>query len=113
MLAAGALRFYLDENVPVAVAEQLGRRSIEAITVRDLGLQGDPDVDHLTRAAEMGYVLCTYDTDYVELAAGGINHTGIIIGQPEKHWVGEWVKGLELFHAVYSADEMRDRVEYL
>ena len=30
------VRFYLDENVQVAIAEQLKRRGIDAITVRDL-----------------------------------------------------------------------------
>ena len=36
-----AIRFYLDENAPVAIAEQLKRRHIEAITVRDLKELGD------------------------------------------------------------------------
>jgi len=108
-----ALRFYLDENVQIVVAEQLKQRGIEAVTVRDLGRLGDDDDNHLQRATAMGYVLCTYDTDYVELAAEGIEHAGIIIGQPEKHWIGEWVKGLTLYHAVYDADEMKNRLDYL
>ncbi len=61
----------------------------------------------------MGYVLCTHDADYVALASEGFEHAGMVFGQPEKHWIGEWVKGLELIHAVYTADEMRNRVEYL
>ncbi|MCL4246907.1 MAG: hypothetical protein KJ065_02020 [Anaerolineae bacterium] len=61
----------------------------------------------------MGYVLCTYDTGFVALASGGVDHAGIIIGQPEKHWIGEWVKGLTLYHTVYEAEEMRNRLEYL
>ncbi len=75
--------FYLDENLPVAIAEQLKQRGIEAVTVRDLGRLGDNDESHLRRAANLGYVLCTYDTDYVQLASEGFEHTGIIIGQPE------------------------------
>jgi hypothetical protein len=31
----------------------------------------------------------------------------------DKHWIGDWVKGLELIHAVYTADEMQNHVEYL
>ena len=33
-------RFYLDENVQVVIAEQLRKRGIEAVTVRDLGTLG-------------------------------------------------------------------------
>ncbi len=65
------------------------------------------------RATRMGFVLCTYDSDYIELASTGIEHAGIIKGDAEKHWIGEWVKGLELIHAVYTPDEMHNHVEYL
>lgn len=41
------VRFYLDENVQIVIAEQLKRRGIDAITVRDLGLLGDDDLNHL------------------------------------------------------------------
>ncbi|MCZ7541452.1 MAG: DUF5615 family PIN-like protein [Anaerolineae bacterium] len=108
-----SLRFYLDENVPVAVANQLRRQGIEAVTALDLGVLGDSDINHLRRASEMGYVLCTYDADYLELASGGMEHAGIVFGRAEQHWIGEWVKGLILCYAVYTAQDMRNRVEYL
>jgi hypothetical protein len=47
------------------------------------------------------------------VASEGMNHAGIVLGQAEKHCVDEWVKGLELIYAVYSAEEMMNRVEYL
>jgi hypothetical protein len=97
----------------VVIAEQLKRRGIEAVTVRDLELLGDEDVNHLERATAMGCVLCTHDADFIALATAGIEHTGIVFGQQEKHFIGEWVNGLALIHAVYTAEEMRNRVEYL
>ena len=97
MLAAN-LRFYLDENVQIAIAEQLRRRGIEVVTVRELNLLADSDTNHLQRATQMGFVLCTHDTDFVQLAAQGFQHTGIIKGNAHKHTVGDWVKGLELAH---------------
>lgn len=112
MLAA-SLRFYLDENVEVVIARQLQRHGIEIVTVRDLNLLGDEDINHLNRATEMGRVLCTYDADYIELATSGIEHAGIVFGQPEKHGIGWWVQSLLLIHAVYTAEEMKNRVEYL
>jgi predicted nuclease of predicted toxin-antitoxin system len=48
---AANIRFYLDENVPVAVATQLKRRQIEVVTARDLHALGDSDEHHFQRAA--------------------------------------------------------------
>jgi hypothetical protein len=112
-LAAAGLRFYLDENLPVEIARQLQSRNIEVVTVRELGALGDSDENHLTRATQMGYVLCTYDTDYVALATQGVEHAGIVIGQPESHHIGEWVNWLELMHAVYTPEDLHNHVEYL
>jgi len=112
-MAAESLRFYLDENIPLEVARQLQTRGIDVITVRDLGFLGDSDFNHLQRATSLGRVLCTFDTDYVELAASGITHCGIVVGQPEIHHIGEWVKWLELMHAVYHSEETHNLVEYL
>lgn len=61
----------------------------------------------------MGYVLCTYDTDYVQLAMNGIEHCGISIARPEQHWVGAWVVGLAPYHTVFSATAMLNRLDYL
>lgn len=85
---AARIRFYLDENVQTFIAEQLKRRGIEVVTVRELGLLGDEDINHLERAAQMGYVLCTHDSDYVDLAADGREHAGIVFGQQHKHTIG-------------------------
>ncbi len=106
------LRFYLDENVQVVIAEQLRKRGIEAVTVRDLGTLGAEDITHLMRATEMGYVLCTHDTDYIDLASNRLPHAGIVFGQ-HSHTIGDWVNFLELIFTIYSAEEMHNRVEYL
>jgi len=108
-----ALRFYLDENVQVTIADQLKRRGIEVVTVRDLGKLGDSDHNHLKRATDMGYVLCTHDDDYLVMAADGEKHAGIVFGFQDIQTIGDWVKGLELIHGVYTVDEMENRVEFL
>ena len=112
-MLATPIRFYLDENMQVAIADQLKRRGIDVVTVRDLNLLGDTDINHLKRAAQMGRVLCTYDADYVELAMSGISHSGIVFGQHHQHTIGDWVKFLELLSGVYSVEEMQNLVEYL
>ena len=110
---AAKIRFYLDENVPAIVAKQLQARQIEAVTARDLGLLGVSDEVHLAKAIEMGCVLCTNDADYLRFAGAGIRHTGIVFGQQDQHYIGEWVNFLTLIHAVYSPDEMTYRVEFM
>ncbi len=107
------LRFYLDENVPIAVADQQHRRGIDAVTARDLGVLGDSDINHLQRATAMAYVLCTHDADFVEMAAMGIDHAGIVFGQQHKHGIGQWVRFLELLNTVADQDDMRNRIEYV
>lgn len=109
---ATEISFYLDENMPVVIAEQLRRHGITAVTARDLNTLSDTDINQLARAMEMGYVICTQDSDYIQLAAMGIEHAGIIFGTAT-HVIGDWVKGLILFHAVYTSDDMQNRVEYL
>lgn len=110
---AAAIRLYLDENVPIVIADQMRRKGIEVFTVRDLGLRGDTDINHLRRATEMGCVLCTHDDDYLKLAAEGEEHAGIVFGRQVVHTIGDWVRGLELICAVYTAEDMRNHIEYL
>lgn len=61
------IRFYLDENMNPAIAEQLAKSDIDVVTVRDIEQLGDRDINHLQRATEMGRVLCTHDTDFLKL----------------------------------------------
>ncbi len=107
------IRFYLDENVSPLVANQLRRKGIEVLTPQELGTLGDSDINHLNRATRLNCVLCTYDIDYLRLASQGNEHTGIVFGQMHQHGIGDWVNMLELIHAVYSADEMTNHIEYL
>jgi hypothetical protein len=58
----------------------MNARGIDAVTVRDLKLLGDTDINHLQRASEMGRVLCTYDQDFLRLHAEGHLHMGIAFG---------------------------------
>jgi hypothetical protein len=108
-----AIRFYLDENVPVSIAEQLKQRHIEAITVRDLDELGDDEKNHLARATAMGYVLCTHDADFVMLATSGTEHAGIVFGQQEKHTIGDWVRVLSRLHATYHTQDFINRLQFL
>lgn len=107
------IRLYFDESVQVEVAEQMKQRGIDAVTVRDLGMLGDSDINHLRRATEMGRVLCTYDTDFLRLNAQGEQHAGITFGFHDRTTYGDWVDGLELICGAMTAAEMQNHIEYL
>ncbi len=108
-----AIRLYFDEGVQVAVAVQMRNRGIDALTVRDLGVLGDTDINHLQRASAMGRVLCTHDKDFLRLHAEGVPHAGIVIAQQFDASIGDWVRGLELICGTLTADEMKNYIEYL
>lgn len=86
-----AIRLYLDEHIPLAIASQLRRREIEVFTLQELGVLGDSNANHLERATKMGCVLCTYDDDFLKLAADGMEHAGIVFGNQLRHSIGDWV----------------------
>ena len=90
-----AISLYLDENLTPKIANQLQRRGISVTTVRDLGLLGDSDENHLARATRMGHVLVTSDTDFLKMVAEGIDHAGIVFGIQEDNLIGS--KDLNLF----------------
>jgi predicted nuclease of predicted toxin-antitoxin system len=102
----------VDENLSPKIAEQLQRRGIDAISVRDLSLLGDSDENHLERATGMGRVPVTTDVDFLRLAATGKPHAGIIFGNQQDHTLGEWVKNLELLCFIYTSQDMVSHIEY-
>ena len=61
----------------------------------------------------MGYVLCTYDMDYLRLHAEGMAHVGIIYAKERTTSISDWVRGLELICSVYNPADMHNHVEYL
>ncbi|MGH2537392.1 MAG: DUF5615 family PIN-like protein [Candidatus Promineifilaceae bacterium] len=83
------------------------------VGARDLGLLGEEDTTHLERATRDGRVQVTTDADFLQLAAAGMQHAGIVFGVQEGRTIGDWVRDLELICFVYSADEMVNHGEYL
>ena len=88
MLAA-AIRLYLDESLTPKIAAQLHRRGVDIVSIHGLGLMGDNDENHLKRAAEMGRVLVTADTDFLVMASEGVTHAGIVFGVQENLRIGD------------------------
>jgi predicted nuclease of predicted toxin-antitoxin system len=110
---AASIRLYLDECLTPVIAQQLRHRGIDAVAVHELGLTGDSDANHLSRAWALGRVLVTADTDFLVMAADGEEHAGIVFGSLAETSVGDWVRALELLCNVYSQDDMINHVEYI
>ncbi len=108
-MAQTRIRFYIDENLSPEIVKQLRMDGIDIIR----GTLGADDPVHLKRATDMGRVICTADDDFIKLAAQGIEHAGIIWGEQDERSIGEWVKYLRLVHAVQSADEMTNTINYV
>lgn len=112
-MEANDLRFYLDEHLDIEIACQLKRRGIDIVTVPELKTFGQDDLDQLQRAARLGRVFCTNDSDLIELATEGVEHSGIVFGQQEKHFIGTWVRFLLALHEKFHSDELANLVTYV
>ena len=109
---ATAIRFYLDEHVPRAVANGLRLRGVDVVTVADAEMLGSSDRDHMAWANAQGRVVFTQDDDFLKLHAESVEHAGIVYA-PQGRAVGEIVHGLLLVRQVLTADEMRGHLEFL
>jgi predicted nuclease of predicted toxin-antitoxin system len=107
------LTYYFDESVELAVSEQLAASGLDVISAHSLEALGDDDLNHLQRASAMGRVLCTYDADFLRLAADGAEHCGIIFAQQRKATIGGWVREIRALHARFQSDELIGQVVFL
>ena len=107
------LRFYFDESVELSVSEQLTAGGLNVVSAHSLSTLGDSDPNHLARAARMGRVLCTYDQDFLRMAAEGIEHSGIIFARQQKVTIGGWVREIKAIHAQIQAEDIVNQVVFL
>src|SRR5690349_9743411 len=106
------IKFYLDENVPRAVAEGLRRRGVDVLTVQEVGNSGLSDREQLTFAFTEAHVLVTMDSDFLKFAIEGVPHAGIAYANPRRS-IGEIVGALRLISDVLTSHDMANHVEYL
>lgn len=107
------LRFYFDESVDLAVSEQLALVGLDVVSAHSLGVLGDQDRHHLQRATQMERVLCTCDSDFIELAQENTEHSGIVFGAMQAFSIGDWVRYIRRLHAQKTADQVNGLVFYV
>ncbi len=109
---ADKIQFYLDENVPSAVAHGLRLRGVEVVTTPDAGHLGASDTAQLSLAASRNWVPCTQDADFLALHQQGTPHAGLVYA-PQWTPIGDVVRGLRLIHDLLTPEEMRGRVAFV
>ena len=111
------VKLYMDEHVPSAITDGLRRRGIDVRTVQDDGLLGASDVHLLDRATELGCVMFSRDTDFLQEARRrqqkGIWFCGVVYAHQLRVPIGHCIRDLELLATFFDADELANRVEYL
>ncbi|WP_420455955.1 DUF5615 family PIN-like protein [Rubrivirga sp.] len=106
------IRYYADGHVARAVVDGLRRRGVDVATVVEMDALGDSDEAHLARAHRDGRVVFSQDTDFLRLAAAGVDHSGVVYAR-QGTAVGDLVRGLVRLVRTVGADEMAGRVEFL
>ncbi|MBE2270243.1 MAG: DUF5615 family PIN-like protein [Anaerolinea sp.] len=109
----GKPRFYIDENIEPELETQLRRYGIEAVSARSLEKLGDTDPNHLQRATEMGYILCTQDQDFLRMHAEGAIHCGLIFASAYGAHIGGWVRQLRRLYEQETAESLSGIVTYI
>ena len=107
-----AIRYYLDEHVARAIARGLIQRNIEAVLACDEGMSGADDLLHLQFATSQQRTVYTNDADFARHHDAGIPHAGIVFARVGIR-IRDALDGLEMVFDVYSAEEMRNRLEYI
>lgn len=112
----GKIKIYTDEDVAIALSKALRLRGFESYTTTDQGRSKNSDEDQLEYATSIGAVLLTHNVQdfpriYYEFIRCGNHHGGIIIAKQIS--VGEIVRSFLHLASNLSAEDMKDRLEYL
>lgn len=113
------IRLYVDADAQRgSLASALRLRGIDVETANEAGLRDASDIEQLAHAAAQGRALYSFNIgDFMALhtsyLAGGKDHAGIILARQRRYGVGEQMRRLLRLAQMTSAEEMRNRIEFL
>lgn len=113
------LRFHLDEDCQsAALASALRQHGLEVSTTNDAAMRGVDDDAQLTEATVRGAVLvtnniCDFTALHARWMAEGHSHAGIVLFPQQGCSIGEVVRRLAHLRRSLSAEEMKNRLEWL
>ena len=112
-----SIRFYMDHNVPKAIADGLIARGVDCLRAEEDGHDRTPDPELLDHAGSLSRVVFTTDDDFIAEAnrrlAAGEWFTGVIYCHQQAATVGKLVRDLELVAGVLTYDDLAGAVERL
>jgi predicted nuclease of predicted toxin-antitoxin system len=113
----GKLIIYTDENVDVRISEGLKKRGITSFSAIKKGMSGSTDIQHFEYAARLKAVIFSHDHHFIEIARQstqeGKDHWGVIFVEMNRLTVGGCIKRLSLYAEIFSAEEMKNQIEFL
>ena len=111
------LAFFMDQHIRSEITEGLRRRGIGVLTAFEDGLSNADDDELLGRATALGRVFVSQDQDLLRITAEwqqiGRVFAGVSFAIQQDIDIGGTIEYLELIAHVMSAEEMRNRVEYV
>ncbi len=107
------IKFHLDESVSNAIANGLRMRGINVTTSPEQGLIGASDEQQLAFALSEKRVIFTFDDDFLSLASGEIEHSGIIYTRQQRQSIGKIIGDLILIWECLEPEYMYNNIEFL
>jgi len=113
------IRLYLDEDsMDKALVQALRARSVDVTTALEAGMIERDDQEHLDLATAQERVLYSFNVrDFYRLHANyraeAKSHAGIVLARQQQYSVREQMHRLLRLMAATTADEMKNRVEFL
>ncbi len=113
------ISLYLDEDArSTGLVKALQARGVDVITAREAGMLGRTDEEQLDWAATHNRALYSFNVKHfyrlhTEFLAQGKEHAGIILAQQQHYSIGEQMRRLLRLIGARSAEEIRNRVEFL
>lgn len=106
-------KFYVDENVPIAVSKGLKRRGMDILTVQEAKLLSKNDREQLQYAFQQQRVIITHDSDFLILVRKEkIKHQGILFFTRQVG-IGEAIEEIERVWLTYPEEDLRGIVLFL
>lgn len=113
------ISLYLDEDSQdTRLIRALRGRGVDVTSASEAGRNGYDDEDQLNRTTEQGRVLFSFNTqDFFRLHTlyliQGKSHAGLIFAIQQEYSIGEQMRRLLKLISTLSAEEMRNRIEFL
>lgn len=107
------LRFHLDENVDVGVAQALRRRGVDVTLQGEVRLAGMSDEAQLEFGRRQERVVVTHDPDFLRLHSIGRSHGGVAFCAAGTRSIGQISRALLHLRGRFTAQALKNRVEFI